>query len=725
MDSMAEIKQTFFQECEDLLSELESGLLDMNDGDSDPETVNAVFRAVHSIKGGAGAFGLEALVKFAHIFETTLDEIRSDNLESTTDVMKILLRSGDVLADLVRAARDEEEPDEERSASLIEELSALVGVSADASEEDEGGDDINFAPMAISLDLDDDDALEDFDENHTFIINFCPAPALYANANETVLLMRNLADMGDMEVVCDETNVPALDKLDPEGAYLSWTITIRTDHDASELQEIFEFVEGECELEIALAAEDASEPQSDDIDELEDGDAPVQDNSPTNADDDATTLEPAQEDNFVQEFKPKEKKKPAAAPAAASKTMDASDATIRVNLGRIDRLVNLVGELVINQAMLTQGVIEAGLERGDSVESGLEELKQLTREIQESVMAIRAQPVKALFQRMSRIVREAGDATKKSVRLVTAGEATEVDKTVIERLADPLTHMIRNAVDHGLETPETRRANGKSAEGTVSLTAAHRSGRVIIEVSDDGAGINRERVRNIAIEKGLIAETDQLSESEIDNLLFMPGFSTVSEVSNLSGRGVGMDVVKRAIQAVGGKISISSLPGKGSTFSISLPLTLAILDGMVIEVADQTLVVPLTAIVETLKPGAEDLHELGSGAQVISIRGDFIPMIDVGMSMGYRSEPADPLRGVVLSVETEDGARAALIVDMIQDQRQVVIKSLEENYGNVSSVAAATILGDGRIALILDVDAVIEREGGARKFHETRLAATG
>jgi len=328
-------------------------------------------------------------------------------------------------------------------------------------------------------------------------------------------------------------------------------------------------------------------------------------------------------------------------------------------------------------------------------------------------MAIRAQPIKALFQRMSRIVREVRDATGKNVKLMTEGEATEVDKTVIERLADPLTHMIRNAVDHGLETAEERVAAGKSAEGIVSLTAAHRSGRVIITVSDDGAGINRPRVRQIAVDKGLIADDAQLTDNEIDNLLFMPGFSTATEVSNLSGRGVGMDVVKRAIQSVGGKVSITSQPGQGSTFSISLPLTLAVLDGMVTNVAGQTLVVPLTAIVETLKPTESDIHDIGEGGRVISIRGEFIPLIDVAQLMGYRSEQTDLDSAVVLSIESDEHVRIALVVDDIQDQRQVVIKSLEENYGQVAGVAAATILGDGRIALIADVDDVIRRAATA------------
>ena len=390
----------------------------------------------------------------------------------------------------------------------------------------------------------------------------------------------------------------------------------------------------------------------------------------------------------------------------------------------MDRLINLVGELVINQAMLTQRVLEASIGKVASVSAGLEDLEHLTRDIQESVMAIRAQPVRPLFQRMSRIVREVADATGKSVRLKTEGEGAEVDRTVIERLADPLTHMIRNAVDHGLEKPEVRIAAGKPEQGEVRLSAAHRSGRVVIEVSDDGAGIDRARVKSIAIRKGLIPADAQLTDSEIDNLLFLPGFSTAETVSSISGRGVGMDVVKRSIQALGGRISISSRPGLGSTFSMSLPLTLAVLDGMVVKVADQTLVVPLTTILETLKPKLSDVYGLGPDSQVIGIRGGFTPLIDVARALGFRHTRSDPLSGVTLLIETEGGVRCALMVDAIQDQRQVVIKSLEANYGHVEGIAAATILGDGRIALILDADAIVtasNRGSGS----ETLLAATG
>jgi two-component system chemotaxis sensor kinase CheA len=324
--------------------------------------------------------------------------------------------------------------------------------------------------------------------------------------------------------------------------------------------------------------------------------------------------------------------------------------------------------------------------------------------------------VKSVFQRMPRLVREVSELVGKKVRLVTEGEATEVDKTVIERLSEPITHMIRNAVDHGLEATEKRLAAGKTPEGVVRLAALHRSGRIIIEVEDDGGGINRQRVREIAVNKKLIEADAVLTDEETDNLIFLPGFSTASTVSDISGRGVGMDVVKRSILALGGRISISSTPGKGSKFTLSLPLTLAVLDGMVITAASQTLVAPLTAIIESLQPRAEDVSLVGGRDPVIKVRDVFIPLIDVGYSLGLRAHPMKPTEGVAILVESEGGGRAALLVEAIQGQRQVVIKSLEANYQHVPGIAAATILGDGRVALILDVDAIVSssRRGGAR-----------
>jgi two-component system chemotaxis sensor kinase CheA len=567
-------------------------------------------------------------------------------------------------------------------------------------------DGIDFKPVAIS-----DDLFEMIAEpeaiTYKYTIKFKPKAALYAKANETTLLLREVSRLGTLTVTCDSTDLPLLPELDPEGAYLTWIMELETEQDEAGVREAFEFVEWDCDFTVTAEVDpEAAGPDINDLIAKVRQAAAAEPEPPAKTADHADVRETKSE-TAVHKAEPAVK-----APVAAA---EAAQASIRVELERVDRLINLVGELVINQAMLSQRVTEAGLARASAVAVGLEELGQLTREIQDSVMAIRAQPVKSVFQRMPRLVREVAAMTNKSVRLVTEGEATEVDKTVIERIADPLTHMIRNAIDHGLEKSEVRIAAGKPEEGIVRLTALHRSGRIVIEVADDGAGINRPRVKQIAMDRGLIAADAQLSDDEIDNLIFLPGFSTAPTVTDVSGRGVGMDVVKRSIQALGGRISISSRPGLGSTFTMSLPLTLAVLDGMVVTVAGQTLVVPLTAIVETLQPKVADVHGFGGGARVIAIRKNFTPLIDVGQELGYRMDPSDPLAGVALLVESEGGARSALLVDAIQGQRQVVIKSLEANYRHVPGIAAATILGDGRVALILDVDTVVasSRSDGA------------
>jgi two-component system chemotaxis sensor kinase CheA len=357
--------------------------------------------------------------------------------------------------------------------------------------------------------------------------------------------------------------------------------------------------------------------------------------------------------------------------------------------------------------MLSQAISSAGLRDDGDISSSLEGIKQLAAKIQESVMAIRAQPLKSVFQRLERITREAADATRKQVRLETIGEATEVDKTVIERLVDPLTHMIRNSVDHGIEAAELRLAAGKPAEGTITLSAAHRSGRVVIEVIDDGAGINRQKVREIAEEKGLIPPGAQLSQAEIDNLLFLPGFSSKDEVSALSGRGVGLDVVRREIQSLGGRVSIQSTPGQGTSFTIALPLTLAVLEGMLIGVGGETMILPISSIIETLRPNESEIHRLGRNGRLIAKRGEMIPIIDLARTFGFVPEEDDQRRVLIL-VECDSGRRAALAADQIFDQRQVVIKSLEDNYGTVPGISAATILGDGRIALIVDPEEIVQ-----------------
>jgi two-component system chemotaxis sensor kinase CheA len=721
VDTMAAIRQTFFQECEEQLSEMERGLLSMDEGSSDSETVNAVFRAVHSIKGGAGAFKLTQLVQFAHTFETSLDHVRSGKLVATSDVMKVMLRAADVLADLVEASRDGLEVDESNYAGVAAEVKALTLI--DGKEEVE--EVIDFQPSVIDFGMPEIPAEPQAPAVHEYRVRFAPRPELYANANEAALIVRELSRLGQLVVNCDTDSIPSLDAIDPEGAYLAWDMTLSSELPIESVREVFEFVDGEADISV----ETDGQPEVSDSEiaallaqALGGNSAPAPEMMPAEAANDGfeTSSGPAAGPSAAEAAAPtpqvEEKQKAVAVQAQT---------TIRVEFDRVDRLINLVGELVINQAMLSQRVVEANFAGSSSVVIGLEELEQLTREIQESVMAIRAQPVKPLFQRMSRIAREVAEATGKEVRLKTDGEATEVDKTVVERLAEPLTHMIRNAVDHGIESPETRLAAGKPAEGTVRLSAAHRSGRIVIEITDDGAGIDRPRVRASAIKKGLISPDAQLSDSDIDNLLFLPGFSTAATISNISGRGVGMDVVKRSIQALGGRISISSRPGLGSTFSMSLPLTLAVLDGMAVSVAGQTLVVPLTAIVETLKPKKGEIHAIGAEGRVMAIRNTFVPLIDVGSQLGFRDTLADPERSVAILVETGGGARNALLVDSIQDQRQVVIKSLEANYGTVAGIAAATILGDGRVALILDVDALVTGSFDDQHGEELRYGTEG
>jgi two-component system, chemotaxis family, sensor kinase CheA len=757
---MNEIKEIFFQECEEQLAELESGLLRLNDGDTDPETVNAVFRAVHSIKGGAGAFGLDDLVSFAHVFETTLDCVRSNKLEASQDLLKVMLRSADVLADLTAASRDGGTVESSRTSGLVAELEAYAKgqplpvssaapapaaaapepakseAPAPAAEAPEPTDDSGFQPVPFSFDaLDGEDELAIDDGRSVFTVRFKPRSDLYAKGNEAVLILRELAKLGELQVRCETDDLPSLDTLDPEGAYFSWLIRVETESDEEAIRHVFEFVEWDSTVEITAGADEEAfaapaasgeeQPMAAvpfDLSLLEDQ-PPVSAEAAAPAAPAAAAGEPA--------LAPANMPLAAKAIAEAEKketvvpAVPAAPQTIRVDLDRVDRLINLVGELVINQAMLAQSVVENESGGSSAVNLGLEELQQLTREIQDSVMAIRAQPVKPVFQRMGRIVREIADMTGKQVRLVTEGENTEVDKTVIDKIAEPLTHMIRNAVDHGLERPEKRTELGKNAEGVLRLSAKHRSGRIVIEIADDGAGINRERVKSKAIENGLIAPDANLSDEDIDNLIFHPGFSTADKISDISGRGVGMDVVKRSIQALGGRISITSKPGKGSVFTMSLPLTLAVLDGMVVTVANQTLVVPLTAIVETLQPEKADIHSFGPSQRLIAIRDTFCPLVDVGHILNFRSDLANPIDGVALLVESEGGGQRALMVDAIQGQRQVVIKSLEANYTNVPGIAAATILGDGRVALILDVDAVVTASRGQPLSPDMMLAATG
>ncbi len=699
------IQDTFFEECEELLEAMDEGLTAIEGGDHDPEVVNAVFRAVHSIKGGAGAFGLDELVAFAHKFETVFDEVRSSKLELDTKLIQLLLRCSDHLADLVTVSRDGGSVDEEHNDVLIAGLEEYL---------DEEEEDLTFEPMglggpSVPLPL----AVE---EEKTYEIRFRPLKEMFGTGNEPFFLFQALSELGTLEVVLDETELPGFDAMAMDDSYLAWNLTLTTTEPKSAVEAVFEFVEGLCELSIAsdkdaeeeaaaLAALNAAFGVPGDSAEPE---TPAPFDAPAPAE--ATPMATPQATEKVETVKPESNKSEQRGPKP----------TLRVDLERVDRLINAVGELIINHSMLAQQIANLDVADLRDVETELEGFKNLARDIQEGVMSIRAQPVKPLFQRMARIVREASSATEKTAKLITEGENTEVDKTVIERLSDPLTHILRNAVDHGIEKPEDREAAGKNRTGEIRLSASHRSGSVCIEIKDNGAGINRPRVKQIAIEKGLIPENADLTDAEIDNLLFLPGFSTAKEVSNLSGRGVGMDVVKNAVTALGGRINVSSTPGKGSTFTIILPLTLAVMDGMVVSVADQTMVVPITSIIETMRGSDDMINSLGADGTLLSIRGNFVPICDVAGALGLRKPEGDKPPGVYLLVETETGQRSALAVDDIHDQRQVVIKSLDGVCGNIPGVAAATILGDGKIAMILDSESIIAASPTSATFDSDR-----
>lgn len=698
------IQDTFFEECEELLEAMDEGLTAIEGGDHDPEVVNAVFRAVHSIKGGGGAFGLDELVAFAHKFETVFDEVRSNKVQLDVKLIQLLLRCSDHLADLVSVARDGGSVDEEHNDVLVSGLEEYLG-----EEEEE----LTFEPMglggpAVPLPL-------DLEEEKTYQIRFQPLKEMFGTGNEPFFLFQTLSELGTLKVTLDETELPGFDAMAMDDSYLAWDLTLTTKEPKSAVESVFEFVEGLCELSIvsdkdsedeaaALAALNAAFGVPGESAEPEPSD-PFEEPAPAEATPMATP-----EATKVEAVKPESNKSEQRGPKP----------TLRVELERVDRLINAVGELIINHSMLAQQIANLDVADLRDVETELEGFKNLARDIQEGVMSIRAQPVKPLFQRMARIVREASAATEKTAKLVTEGENTEVDKTVIERLSDPLTHILRNAVDHGVEKPADREAAGKSRAGEIRLSASHRSGSVCIEIKDDGAGVNRPRVKQIAIDKGLIPENADLTDAEIDNLLFLPGFSTAKEISNLSGRGVGMDVVKNAVTALGGRINISSSPGKGSTFTIILPLTLAVMDGMVVSVADQTMVVPITSIIETMRGSDDMINSLGADGTLLSIRGNFVPICDVAGALGLRKPEGDKPPGVYLLVETETGQRSALAVDDIHDQRQVVIKSLDGVCGNVPGVAAATILGDGKIAMILDSESIIAASPSSATFDSER-----
>ena len=720
--SPEEIQGIFFVECEESLAAAEQGLAACKAGTQDSDTVNAIFRAVHSIKGGAGAFGFEALQAFTHVFETLLSDVRENLVPITPTLIDLMLRALDVLSDHVTAAQDGGAAPED--AALLRELE---GAMANAQEANAQGQ-ADAAPQAepapaatatydeedLTSDADLDDLLNGLAASPPLdpALGATPAPTGWKvhlrphagamrNGGEPLLLLRELSALGATPLECDTSSIPALDDFDPHQGYLGWTYVVPSDVAESAVRDVFDFVGDDCPIAMgpnssmppvrleAPAAAPAPAPAPLSI-------VPAATPSPAFEPEAAAQQAPSNPQTTPQNANAAQPVAPPAAPAPGQ--------SIRIDLVKLDKLIDTVGELVIAQAMLAQRLQNENVQSSEE----LTLLESLTRDIQESAMSIRAQPIGSVFSRVPRILRELAASTGKHVNLITVGETTELDKTVIERLGEPLTHLIRNAVDHGIESPEDRLASGKSPEGTLTLSAEHRSGRILIKIADDGAGINRARVHAKAVEKGIISPDAVLTKEEIDNLIFAPGFSTAQSITNVSGRGVGMDVVRSNVKDLGGRITIETEEGKGTTFVLTLPLTLAISDGMIVKVGDQTLVVPLTHVVESLRPEPKDVQGLGSSHQMLNVRGRFIPVVSVAAQVGASGAVCRPSDGVLIVVDTESAGQAALLVDNIWDQRQFVIKSLDTHYRSVDGVAGATILGDGRVALILNVDTLVQ-----------------
>ena len=699
--SPEEIQQIFFLECEESLASAEAGLAACKAGTQDADTVNSIFRAVHSVKGGAGAFGYTALQHFTHVFETLLSDVREDLVPITAPLIDLLLRALDVLSDHVEAAR--EGGDAPEDAALIAELegamaNAAGGAAAHAEAAPEPAETAATANFGDDegFDIDLDALLDDISapagaaapaEQAGWAMHLRPHAGAMRNGGEPLLMLRELAALGARCTRCDISAVPPLDEMDPHQGYLGWSFEVPAEVREDAVRDIFDFVGDDCPISIGA---DAAIPPL----QLEAAPAPSTPAPAPKPAPQAAAAKPGPETSAPVQ---------AAAPTGQPPAAPAPGQSIRIDLPKLDKLIDAVGELVIAQAMLAQRL------QNDNV-TATEELtllESLTRDIQESAMSIRAQPIGTVFSRVPRILRELTGSTGKHVNLVLSGETTELDKTVIERLGEPLTHLIRNAVDHGIESADVRLAAGKPAEGTLTLSAEHRSGRILIRIADDGAGINRARVLAKAIEKGIVSHDAQLGKEEIDMLIFAAGFSTAATITNVSGRGVGMDVVRQNVKELGGRITIESEEGKGTTFTLTLPLTLAISDGMIVKVGDQTLVVPLAHVVESLRPSTSDVQGLGSRRQMLNVRGRFIPVVPVGEAVGAANAVTSPHEGVLIVVDTESAGQAALLVDNIWDQRQFVIKSLDTHYRSVDGVAGATILGDGRVALILNVDTLV------------------
>ena len=640
---ISDFYQTFFDEADELLADMEQHLLGLDPQQPDSEQLNAIFRAAHSIKGGAGTFGFTVLQETTHILENILDGARRGEMQLSTDIINLFLETKDIMQEQLDACKTAQEPDAESFEYICQ---ALRQLALEAK-----GEVIEPAkPLTLVTEA----------QPATVVPAGLRLALVDLKPSEVSLMLDELANLGTVsEVKKGETSLEA---------------TLISSVDKDDIVAVLCFVIEESQIRFPDAATPAAQPES--------ADKPSEN---------LATVSPV-----TPALKPEVKK---SAPARSSES-----GSIRVAVEKVDQLINLVGELVITQSMLAQRSGELDpVNHGDLLNS-MGQLERNARDLQESVMSIRMMPMEYVFSRFPRLVRDLASKLGKEVELTLSGSSTELDKSLIERIIDPLTHLVRNSLDHGIESPEKRLLAGKHACGNLTLSAEHQGGNICIEVSDDGAGLNRERILAKALSCGLPV-SESMSDEEVGMLIFAPGFSTAEQVTDVSGRGVGMDVVKRNIQEMGGHVEIGSKPGIGTTIRILLPLTLAILDGMSVRVAEEVFILPLNAVMESLQPLAADLHPLAGGERVLEVRGEYLPLVELWNVFDVQGAKTEATQGIVVILQSA-GKRYALLVDQLIGQHQVVVKNLESNYRKVPGISAATILGDGSVALIVDVSAL-------------------
>jgi two-component system chemotaxis sensor kinase CheA len=721
--------QTFFDEADELLAEMERLLLGLDVAHPESEDLNAIFRAAHSIKGGAATFGFTALTDTTHILESLLDRARTGELTLRTDMVDLFLETKDVLHELLQALRASTDPDPELVSSMCARLQALADAESGKSAAPAPAAAKPAAPVAVApapapIAVDPSEPPGHLVQQLQELAGVQSTDAAGAHAEGAggkPCLKIKLTGVGerDRDLLVEEVgNLGKILDRSEQGQVL--TLWLETDCDPDDINAVCCFVIDGDQIDVSRGTytpqDSIAEPDSSAQAQTVDGDAaPAAAPAPTPASTPETAapvapppvaaIEPAPTLSAVPTpANPEVAAKATAAggaAAAAPRAVANENSSIRVGVEKVDQLINLVGELVITQAMLAQTATAFDPVLHERLFNGLGQLQRNAHDLQEAVMSIRMMPMDYVFSRFPRLVRDLASKLGKEIELVTFGQATELDKSLIERIIDPLTHLVRNSLDHGIETPDVRIAAGKDAVGQLILSAEHQGGNIVIEVSDDGAGLRRDKILAKAAIQGL-PSSESMSDEDVWQMIFMPGFSTAEKVTDVSGRGVGMDVVKRNIQGMGGHVEIQSRAGQGTTTRVVLPLTLAILDGMLVKVGSEVFILPLNFVMESLQPSMDDIYQVAGDERVVRVRGEYLPLVELHSFFQVENARTDPTQGIVTIMQAE-GRRFALLVDDLLGQQQVVLKNLETNYRKVRGISAATILGDGSVALIVDV----------------------